>query len=129
MAGDQKEKTRVRWLETIEKFKRDSEKPGSEDYWSPSLETAGRDELIAIQNEKLAALTPFLYENSEFYRRRFERLGLTPDDLRERERDLRDQLFRLRIQRSMGQLEIPGKVKAARRDLARVLTVLSEKQG
>jgi large subunit ribosomal protein L29 len=54
---------------------------------------------------------------------------LTADDLRARERDLRDQLFRLRIQKSMGQLEAPGKVRTTRRDLARVKTVLREKQG
>lgn len=53
---------------------------------------------------------------------------LTADDLRAREKDLRDQLFRLRIQKSMGQLEAPGKVKTTRRDLARVKTVLREKQ-
>src|SRR5690606_4625319 len=28
------------------------------------------------------ALTPFLYENSAFYRRRFDRLGLLPSDIR-----------------------------------------------
>jgi large subunit ribosomal protein L29 len=54
---------------------------------------------------------------------------LTVDDLRAREKDLRDQLFRLRIQKSMGQLEAPTKVRDARRDLARVKTVLREKQG
>ena len=53
---------------------------------------------------------------------------LTVDDLRIRERDLRDQLFRLRIQKSMGQLEASGKVRTTRRDLARVKTVLREKQ-
>jgi large subunit ribosomal protein L29 len=54
---------------------------------------------------------------------------LTVDDLRAREQDLRDQLFRLRIQKSMGQLEVPGKVRITRKDLARVKTVLREKQG
>jgi large subunit ribosomal protein L29 len=54
---------------------------------------------------------------------------LTADDLRAREKDLNDQLFRLRIQKSMGQLEAMGKVRATRRDLARVKTVLREKQG
>ena len=53
---------------------------------------------------------------------------LTAEDLRAREKDLRDQLFRLRIQKSMGQLEAPGKVRTTRRDLARVKTVLREKQ-
>ena len=81
MGGDRKEQTRASWLEAIEKHKRDSDAPGSEDYWSPSLDCASRDELISIQNDKLQALTPFLYENSEFYRRRFDRLSLAPTDI------------------------------------------------
>jgi large subunit ribosomal protein L29 len=54
---------------------------------------------------------------------------LAVEDLRAREQDLRDQLFRLRIQKAMGQLEAPGKVRTMRKDLARVKTVLREKQG
>ena len=53
---------------------------------------------------------------------------LTADELRQREKDMDDQLFRLRIQKSMGQLEAAGKLKAVRRDLARVKTVLREKE-
>ena len=53
---------------------------------------------------------------------------LTADELRQRERDMDDQLFRLRIQKSMGQLEAAGKMKGVRRDLARVKTVLREKE-
>ena len=52
---------------------------------------------------------------------------LGADELGTRERDLTDQLFRLRIQKSMGQLEAPGKMKAVRRDLARIKTVLRQK--
>ncbi|MBO31926.1 MAG: CoF synthetase [Rhodospirillaceae bacterium] len=81
MGGDRKEQTRATWLETIERHKRDSNAPGSDDYWSPSLDCVSRDELVAIQNDKLQALTPFLYENSEFYRRRFDRLDLAPTDI------------------------------------------------
>jgi large subunit ribosomal protein L29 len=50
------------------------------------------------------------------------------DDLGARERDLSDQLFRMRIQKSMGQLEAPEKMRTLRRDLARVKTVLRQKQ-
>ena len=50
------------------------------------------------------------------------------DDLQARERDLDDQLFRLRIQKSMGQLEAPAKVVTLRRDLARIKTVLRERE-
>ena len=53
---------------------------------------------------------------------------LAMEDLRRREKDLDDQLFRLRIQKSMGQVEAAQKVKAVRRDLARVKTVLREKE-
>ena len=50
------------------------------------------------------------------------------DELRARVKDLDDHLFRLRIQKSMGQLEAPAKVKTMRRDLARIKTILREKQ-
>ena len=52
---------------------------------------------------------------------------LTTDDLQAREKDLDDQMFRLRIQKSMGQLEAPGKVVTLRRDRARIKTVLRER--
>ncbi len=51
------------------------------------------------------------------------------EDLGIRERDLADQLFRMRIQKSMGQLEAPEKIRTVRRDLARVKTVLRQKRG
>jgi large subunit ribosomal protein L29 len=53
---------------------------------------------------------------------------LAADELKHREKDLDDQLFRLRIQKSMGQLEAAHKLKTLRRDLARVKTVLREKE-
>ena len=53
---------------------------------------------------------------------------LTVDDLRARVKDLEDQSFRLRIQKSMGQLEAPAKVREVRRDLARIKTILREKE-
>ena len=53
---------------------------------------------------------------------------LQVDELRQKERELDDQLFRLRIQKSMGQLEAAHKLKALRRDLARLKTVLREKE-
>jgi large subunit ribosomal protein L29 len=52
---------------------------------------------------------------------------LGADQLAVRERELADQLFRMRIQKSMGQLEAPDKIRLVRRDLARVKTVLRQK--
>jgi large subunit ribosomal protein L29 len=54
--------------------------------------------------------------------------GLGADELGVRERELTDQLFRMRIQKSMGQLENPDKIRTMRRDLARVKTVLRQKR-
>jgi large subunit ribosomal protein L29 len=53
---------------------------------------------------------------------------LGADELGVRERDLTDQLFRMRIQKSMGQLEAPEKMRLVRRDLARIKTVLRQKR-
>ena len=52
---------------------------------------------------------------------------LSPDELQGREQELHDQLFRLRIQKSMGQLEAPAKMVTLRRDLARIKTILRER--
>jgi large subunit ribosomal protein L29 len=54
---------------------------------------------------------------------------LGADELGTRERELADQLFRMRIQKSMGQLEAPDKIRLVRRDLARVKTVMRQKRG
>ena len=53
---------------------------------------------------------------------------LGADELKQRIKDLDDQLFRLRIQKSMGQLEAGHKLKTLRRDVARIKTVLREKE-
>jgi large subunit ribosomal protein L29 len=52
----------------------------------------------------------------------------TVDELRAKEHELAEQLFALRLQKVTGQLERPSRVREARRDLARVLTVLREKR-
>jgi len=49
------------------------------------------------------------------------------DDIRQQEHDLREQIFKLRFQKATGQAENPQKITLARKELARVLTVLREK--
>lgn len=49
------------------------------------------------------------------------------ETLQVKTQEIDDQLFRMRIQKSMGQLEAPGKIKTVRRERARILTVLKEK--
>ncbi|MCP4203133.1 MAG: 50S ribosomal protein L29 [bacterium] len=52
----------------------------------------------------------------------------TVDELREKETELAEQLFALRLQKVTGQLDNPTKMTTVRKDMARVLTVLREKQ-
>jgi len=55
--------------------------------------------------------------------------GLSADELTRRAGDLEEQVFRLKIQKSMGQGEAGNKIRPLRRELARLKTVLSEKGG
>ena len=50
------------------------------------------------------------------------------DELREQEGTLREQIFKLRFQKATGQTENPQRIALARKELARVLTVLREKE-
>ena len=52
---------------------------------------------------------------------------LTVEDLRVRVKDLDDELFRMRLKKSMGQLEAPARLRGLRRDLARIKTLINEK--
>jgi len=53
---------------------------------------------------------------------------LNPTELDARERDLREQIFRLRFQTAMGQTDGLKKYRAAKKDLARLLTVRRERE-
>ena len=53
---------------------------------------------------------------------------LTLDEVRQRERDLSDQLFRLKFQYASGQTDTLRKIRELRRDIARVKTVIRERQ-
>ena len=54
--------------------------------------------------------------------------GMSPEELSREETEIRAQVWKLRLQLSTGQLDNPQKVREARRDLARVLTVIRERQ-
>jgi large subunit ribosomal protein L29 len=50
---------------------------------------------------------------------------LSADELKHREAELVDQLFKLRFQKSLGQLESPMKIKNIKRDIARIKTLMN----
>ena len=53
---------------------------------------------------------------------------LTVEELRAKAKELDDQGFRLRLQKAMGQLESPIKVRTTRRELARIKTIIRQKE-
>jgi len=53
----------------------------------------------------------------------------TVEELLDREKDLSEQLFALRLQKVTGQLEKSSRIRQVRKDMARVLTVLRKKRG
>ena len=54
--------------------------------------------------------------------------NLTDEELRHQERDLNDQLFKLKFQLNMGQTESLKKIRGLRRDIARVKTITRERE-
>lgn len=51
---------------------------------------------------------------------------MSADELKHREAELVEQLFKLRFQKSLGQLESPMKIKNIRRDIARIKTLVNQ---
>jgi large subunit ribosomal protein L29 len=54
--------------------------------------------------------------------------GLVEAELHEKRQQLKQELFNLRFQLATGRIENPMKIRQARRDLARVKTILREKE-
>jgi large subunit ribosomal protein L29 len=53
---------------------------------------------------------------------------MSADELARKERELQEQLFKLRFQKSIGQLDNALKIRETRRDIARVKTVLRQRR-
>jgi large subunit ribosomal protein L29 len=58
----------------------------------------------------------------------FELRELSDDELIQKDEDLKDQLFKLKFQHALGQLEDAMKLNNLKRDRARVLTILRERK-
>lgn len=54
---------------------------------------------------------------------------MTAEELAQKEGDLRKELFNLRFQQATGEIENPKRIATVRKEIARVLTVITEKAG
>ena len=51
-------------------------------YYQPEIETAPREKLVALQNERLVKTVRRVYENVPFYREKMDAAGVKPEDIR-----------------------------------------------
>jgi len=51
----------------------------------------------------------------------------TVEELRKKEQDLRKELFNLRFQQATGEIENPMRIRAIKKNIAKILTVITEK--
>lgn len=53
-----------------------------EQYYQPEIECASREEIRKIQDQRLTATVKHVYENVDYYRRKMDEKGITPEDIR-----------------------------------------------
>ena len=51
-------------------------------YWNEKAETMPRDELEELQGQKLQKLAKYVYDNIDFYKKRFDEQGIKPGDIK-----------------------------------------------
>ncbi len=53
---------------------------------------------------------------------------MSDDELMLKYEELKEELFKLRIQKTIGQIDNPARFRQIRRDIARILTILNERK-
>lgn len=51
-------------------------------YYQPEIETASREEILKIQNEKIVKQVKYVYDNVEYYRNLMDEKGVKPEDIK-----------------------------------------------
>ncbi len=51
---------------------------------------------------------------------------MSPEDLQKKEKDIREDLFKLKFQHGIRRLENPARLSLLRRDIARIQTIMAE---
>ncbi len=73
---------RQQWLSLVVAHVCHREGPGGEQHWCPEYDRMPRDQLRALQEEKLKAAVRYMYEHTPMYRRKLDAIGLQPGDVR-----------------------------------------------
>jgi len=54
--------------------------------------------------------------------------NMTTEELRQKEKELRKELFNLRFQQATGEIQNPKRISIVRKSIARILTIITEKE-
>lgn len=54
--------------------------------------------------------------------------NMTAEELRQKEKELRKELFNLRFQQATGEIQNPKRISVVRKSIARILTIITEKE-
>jgi phenylacetate-CoA ligase len=73
---------RAEWIAMLQQYRLSPDRADSEQFWCTRLDTAPREELRAIQSEKLRVAVRYAYECIPFYQRKFDHIGLQLGDIR-----------------------------------------------
>ena len=76
------ERAREAWLRCVRGSMPNSHRAANQSYWAPAVDCAPREELREIQLRKVRVALEYVYHCIAFYRRKFDRLGLEPGDIK-----------------------------------------------
>jgi phenylacetate-CoA ligase len=76
------EEIRDRWLAAIERHRHHPTAPANDRIWAPELEACSRDELRAIQSDKLVHAVAYMAARAPMYARKLAAAGIDPRDIR-----------------------------------------------
>ena len=51
-------------------------------YYQKDIETMSREKITELQNERLVKQIEFVYENSKYYRKKMDEMGVLPNDIK-----------------------------------------------
>ncbi len=102
-------------------------KPGRVLYEISGVTESLAKEALRLASHKLPISTKFVRTGGGSDMKVSELKELAVDELQRKEQDLRRELFNLRFQQATGEIENPMRIRAIRKNIARVLTLITER--
>ena len=102
-------------------------KPGRVLYEVAGVTEEIAKEALSLASYKLPIATRFVKRGGDSSMKPSELRAFTVEELKQKEQDTRKELFNLRFRLATGEVENPKRINALRKDIAKILTITSEK--